>query len=296
MAEAAHSNEASHAGEEAPAYANGGEYIGHHLSFLTYGKHPEGYEHAGQWGIAHTKEEADAMGFWSLHVDTLGVSVVLGLLFVGLFRSVARKATSGVPGGLQNVIELLVELVQSSVKTTFNGKNDFIAPLALTIFSWILLMNVMDLVPVDLIPLLAQKITGNPHLAFKAVPTTDVNITIGMSLGVFLLTLFYSVKIKGPGGFAAEFLFHPFPKFLFFANVVMELPTFLARPVSLALRLFGNLFAGEVIFLVIGLLGYYQLPLSLAWAIFHLLVIPLQAYLFMMLTIVYLNQAHQHHH
>ncbi|HTR01380.1 MAG TPA: F0F1 ATP synthase subunit A [Candidatus Acidoferrum sp.] len=296
MAEVAATAEAmAHAGEEAPAYANGGEYIGHHLSFLTYGKHPAGYEHAGEWGLAHTAEESNSMGFWSIHVDTMGVSVVLGLIFVGLFTMVSRKATSGVPGGLQNVIEMLVELVQSSVKTTFNAQNAFVAPLALTIFCWILLMNLMDLVPVDLIPLAAQKIAGNHHLAFKAVPTTDVNITIGMSLSVFLLILFYSIKIKGPGGFAAEFLFHPFPKFLFFANVVMELPAFLARPVSLALRLFGNLFAGEVIFLVIGLLGYWQLPLSWAWAVFHLLVIPLQAYLFMMLTIVYLNQAHQHH-
>lgn len=299
MAEAAEAvanaaEEAGHAADEA-VYANGGEYIGHHLNFLTFGKHPEGYENAGHWGFAHTEEEAVDMGFWSIHVDTMGISVVLGLLFLGLFMTVSRKVTSGVPGGLQNVIEMLVELVQGSIRNSFHGKCEFLGPVALTVFCWIFLMNLMDLVPVDLIPLLAQTIAGDPHLFFKAVPTTDVNITIGMSLSVFLLILYYSIKIKGPGGFASEFLFHPFPKFLFPVNLVMELPAFLAKPVSLALRLFGNLFAGEVIFLVIGLTGLYQIPLNMAWAIFHLLVIPLQAYLFMMLTIVYLNQAHQHH-
>jgi len=209
--------------------------------------------------------------------------------------SVSRKVTSGVPGGLQNLVEAIVELVQSSVKTTFQGHNDFIGPLALTIFCWIFLMNMLDLVPVDLIPLAAQGIAGDSHLFFKAVPTTDVNITAGLSLSVFLLILFYSVKVKGVGGFLGELAFQPFGKWALPLNLVMELPAFLAKPVSLALRLFGNLFAGEVIFLIIGLLGYWQAFLHIPWAIFHLLVIPLQAYLFMMLTIVYLNQAHQHH-
>jgi F-type H+-transporting ATPase subunit a len=285
---------AEHAGEEA-VYANGGEYIGHHLNFLTFGKHPEGYESAGHWGFAHSEEEAGDMGFWSIHADTMGISVLLGVIFMGLFMAVGRKATSGVPGGLQNAVEFVVEMVQNSIKNTFQGNCPFLGPIALTVFCWIFLMNLMDLVPVDLIPLAAQAVAGDSHLFFKAVPTTDVNITIGMSLSVFLLILYYSIKIKGLGGFAAEFAFHPFPKFMILANLIMELPAFLAKPVSLALRLFGNLFAGEVIFLVIGLMGVYQLPLNLAWAIFHLLVIPLQAYLFMMLTIVYLNQAHQHH-
>lgn len=285
---------AEHAGEEA-AYANGGEYINHHLQFLTYGKHPEGYPDAGHWGFAHTEEEATDMGFWSIHVDTMGLSLVTGLIFIALFMTVSRKVTTGVPGGLQNLVEAIVELVQSSVKTTFQGHNDFIGPLALTIFCWIFLMNMLDLVPVDLIPLAAQGIAGDSHLFFKAVPTTDVNITAGLSLSVFLLILFYSVKVKGVGGFLGELAFQPFGKWALPLNLVMELPAFLAKPVSLALRLFGNLFAGEVIFLIIGLLGYWQAFLHIPWAIFHLLVIPLQAYLFMMLTIVYLNQAHQHH-
>jgi F-type H+-transporting ATPase subunit a len=190
---------------------------------------------------------------------------------------VSRKVTSGVPGGLQNFVELLVEFVQSNVNTTFHGKNDFIAPLALTIFCWIFLMNLLDLVPVDLIPLAVQTAAQDPHIFFKAVPTTDVNITAGLSISVFLLILYYSVKVKGLGGFLGELAFQPFGKW------------------ALALRLFGNLFAGEVIFLIIALLGYWQAFLHVPWAIFHLLVIPLQAYLFMMLTIVYLNQAHQHH-
>jgi F-type H+-transporting ATPase subunit a len=283
---------AEHAADttEAPAYATGGEYVQHHLGFLTYGKRTD-----GTWGIAHSEQEAADMGFWSIHLDTMGMSVVLGMLFLGVFMQVSRKVTSGVPGGLQNVVELLFEFVQSSLKTSFQGKTDFVAPLALTIFCWVLLMNLMDLVPVDLIPLAAQAIAGDPHLYFKAVPTTDINITIGMALSVFILILFYSIKHKGLGGFLGELAFHPFGKAALPLNLIMEVPAFFAKPVSLALRLFGNLFAGEVIFLVIALLGYWQFPLHFAWAVFHLLVIPLQAYLFMMLTIVYLNQAHQHH-
>ena len=280
---------------ETQQYATGGEYIKHHLGFLTYGKIPEGYEHAGEWGFAHTEEEAKEMGFWSIHADTMGFSVLLGALFLALFMSVSRKITSGVPGGLQNAVEMIVELVQTSVKTSFQAKNDYIGPLALTIFCWIFLMNLMDLVPVDLIPLASQAIAGDPHLFFKAVPTTDVNITAGFSISVFILILYYSVKVKGLGGFLGELAFQPFGKWALPLNVIMEVPAFLAKPVSLALRLFGNLFAGEVIFLIIGMLGYWQFFLFFPWAVFHLLVIPLQAYLFMMLTIVYLNQAHQHH-
>lgn len=281
--------------ESTEHYANGGEYINHHLGLLTFGKHPEGYEHAGEWGFAHSTEEAEAMGFKAINVDTMGMSIVTGLIFLAVFMSVSRKVTSGVPGGLQNLVEMIVEMVQSSVKTTFHGHNPFIAPLALTIFCWIFLMNLLDLVPVDLIPLAAQAVAGDSHLFFKAVPTTDVNITIGLSLSVFLLILFYSVKVKGVGGFLGELAFQPFGKWAMPLNLVMEVPAFLAKPVSLALRLFGNLFAGEVVFLIIALLGFWQPILHIPWAIFHLLVIPLQAYLFMMLTIVYLNQAHQHH-
>jgi F-type H+-transporting ATPase subunit a len=276
-------------------YANGGEYIKHHLGFLTFGKHPEGYEHAGEWGFAHSEEEAKDMGFWSIHADTMGISVILGLIFLALFMSVSRKIEKGVPTGLQNFVEMVVEMVQENVRTTFQAKNPIIGPLALTIFCWVFLMNLMDLVPVDIIPLLVQTAAGDHHLFFKAVPSTDVNITIGLALSVFIMVVYYSVKVKGLGGFIGELAFHPFGKWAFPLNLVMELPAFLAKPVSLSLRLFGNLFAGEVIFLIIALMGYFQLPLHFAWAVFHILVITLQAYLFMMLTIVYLNQAHQDH-
>ncbi len=275
---------------EAQVYANGGEYIRHHLGFLTYGKTEDGH-----LGFAHTAEEATEMGFWSIHVDTMLMSVVLGLIFLGLFYSVSRKATSGVPGGLQNAVEFVVEMVQTSIKNSFHGKCAYLGPLALTIFCWIFLMNVMDLVPVDIFPLGAQAIANDEHVFFKSVPTTDINITLGFALSVFFLVIYYSIKTKGIGGFLGEFALHPFGKWALPLNLLLELPGFLAKPVSLALRLYGNLFAGEVIFLVIGLLGWYQLPLHLPWAIFHILVIVLQSYLFMMLTIVYINQAHNTH-
>lgn len=270
-----------------PEYESGTEYIAHHLGFLKYGQLPD-----GSWGIAHTIEEADAMGFWSIHVDSMIMSLLLGFLFMGLFYFVSRKATSDVPGGLQNAVEFLVEMVQTNVKSTFFARNELIGPLALTIFCWIFLMNLMDLVPVDWIPLFAQFVAQDNHLYFKAVPTTDVNITAGFALSVFVLVIFYSIKIKGLGGFLGEFAFHPFGKWALPLNLVMEIPSFLAKPVSLALRLYGNLFAGEMIFLVIAMVGWFQLPLHFAWAVFHILIITLQAYLFMMLTIVYLNQAH----
>ena len=272
-------------------YASGTEYVSHHLGFLTYGKID------GHWGFAHTPEEATQMGFWAINVDTMLISMILGVLFMGFYYFVSRKVTSGVPGGVQNFVEMIVEFVIESVDGAFHAKNKFVAPLALTTFSWIFLMNAMDLVPVDWIPLFAQTVAGDSHLYFKAVPTTDINITLGFATAVFLMVIYYSLKVKGPLGFANDFLMHPFPKwYLAPLNLLLELPGFFAKPVSLALRLYGNMFAGEVIFLVIALLGWYQLPLHFAWAVFHILVITLQAYLFMMLTIVYLNQAHQVDH
>jgi len=272
-------------------YASGTEYVSHHLGFLTYGKID------GHWGFAHTPEEATQMGFWAINVDTMLISLILGVLFMGFYYAVSRKVTSGVPGGVQNFVEMIVEFVIESVDGAFHAKNKFVAPLALTTFSWIFLMNAMDLVPVDWIPLFAQTVAGDSHLYFKAVPTTDINITLGFATAVFLMVIYYSLKVKGPLGFANDFLMHPFPKwYLAPLNLLLELPGFFAKPVSLALRLYGNMFAGEVIFLVIALLGWYQLPLHFAWAVFHILVITLQAYLFMMLTIVYLNQAHQVDH
>ena len=272
-------------------YASGTEYVSHHLGFLTYGKVD------GHWGFAHTPEEATQMGFWAINVDTMLISMILGVLFMAFYYLVSRKVTSGVPGGLQNFVEMIVEFVIESVDGAFHAKNKFVAPLALTTFSWIFLMNAMDLVPVDWIPLFAQTVAGDSHLYFKAVPTTDINITLGFATAVFIMVIYYSLKVKGPLGFANDFLMHPFPKwYLAPLNLLLELPGFFAKPVSLALRLYGNMFAGEVIFLVIALLGWYQLPLHFAWAVFHILVITLQAYLFMMLTIVYLNQAHQVDH
>ena len=272
-------------------YASGTEYVSHHLGFLTYGKLD------GHWGFAHTPEEAAQMGFWAIHVDTMLISMILGVLFMGFYYFVPRKVTSGVPGGVQNFVEMIIEFVIESVEGAFHAKNKFVAPLALTTFSWIFLMNAMDLVPVDWIPLFAQTVAGDSHLYFKAVPTTDINITLGFATAVFIMVIYYSLKMKGPLGFANDFLMHPFPKwYLAPLNLLLELPGFFAKPVSLALRLYGNMFAGEVIFLVIALLGWYQLPLHFAWAVFHILVITLQAYLFMMLTIVYLNQAHQVDH
>jgi len=285
-------------------------YVKHHLQNLVYGELPEGYERAdgsvleqSTWTIAHSPEEAVDMGFWAVNVDSMGWSIFLGLIFCYFFRKVAKNIESGVPGKLQNFIEVLVEFVDTSVKETFHGKsNPFIASVALTLFCWIFLMNLMDLVPVDVLPYLAQLISGDPHFYFKVVPTTDPNITFGLSLAVFALIIFYSVKVKGVGGFLGELSLQPFSSknlpvqiMLIPANLLLELVALFAKPVSLALRLFGNLYAGELIFMLIALLGYWQLPLHFVWAVFHILVIVLQAFIFMMLTIVYLSMAHETH-
>lgn len=278
-------------------------YVRHHLQNLVYGELPEGYERAdgslleqSTWTIAHSPQEAVDMGFWALNVDSMGWSIFLGLIFCYFFRKVAKNIDSGVPGKLQNVIEVLIEFVNTNVKETFHGKsNPVIASVALTIFCWIFLMNLMDLVPVDVLPLLAQKISGDPHFYFKVVPTTDPNITFGFSLSVFAMIIFYSVKVKGIGGFIGELTLQPFGKWMIPFNLLLEGVALLAKPVSLALRLFGNLYAGELIFMLIAMLGYFQLPLHFIWAVFHILIIVLQAFIFMMLTIVYLSMAHESH-
>ncbi|ABC33689.1 ATP synthase F0, A subunit [Hahella chejuensis KCTC 2396] len=267
------------------------EYIQHHLQNLTFGNHPE---HG--WSFAHTAQEAKEMGFWAVHVDSLGWSIALGALFVWLFRKAAVKATSGVPSGLQNFVEIMVDFVDKSVKETFHGKNAVIAPLALTVFCWIFLMNLMDLVPVDFLPRLFQVITGDDHAYFKVVPTTDVNVTLGMSLSVFFLIIYYSIKVKGVGGFLGELTLQPFGKWMLPFNLLLEGVGLIAKPISLALRLFGNLYAGELLFILIALMPFWaQWALSVPWAIFHILVIVLQAFIFMMLTIVYLSMAHEDH-
>jgi F-type H+-transporting ATPase subunit a len=233
------------------------------------------------------------MGFWALNIDTMFVSVALGALFIYFFHKAARQATAGVPGGLQNFVEMVVEFVDDSVKDSFNGRNPLIAPLSLTIFVWIILMNTMDLVPVDYLPHLGQLI-GIPYL--KVVPTTDPNMTFALALGVFFLILFYSIKVKGPGGFFAELAFHPFPKYLMPFNLFLELVALISKPISLALRLFGNMYAGEMIFILIAMLPLgAQWALSVPWAIFHILIVILQAFIFMTLTIVYLSMAHEDH-
>ncbi len=266
-------------------------YIQHHLQNLTYGNHPE-----GGWMFAHTAQEAKEMGFWAIHVDTMGWSIALGVLFLWLFRSAAKKATTGVPGGLQNFVEIMIEFVDNSVKETFHGRNKVIAPLALTIFCWVFLMNFMDLIPVDFLPRLAQIITGNEHLYFRVVPTTDLNATLGMAFSVFALIVYYSIKVKGVSGFIGELTLQPFGKWMIPFNLLLEGVGLIAKPISLALRLFGNLYAGELIFILIALMPLWiQWALSVPWAIFHILVIVLQAFIFMMLTIVYLSMAHEDH-
>ena len=271
-------------------------------------------EHAGSGGqtgseyiIHHLQNLQHEVGSSTLNIDSLFFSITLGLLFVISFYLAARKATSGVPGKFQLFVEVIVDFVDSQVRDTFHGTSKLIAPLALTIFCWILLMNFMDVVPVDLFPAIAHK-AGIEHL--KVVPTTDLNITLAMSITVFLIVMFYSFKIKGFGGFTWELLTHPFGKWMMPFNLLLNLIEHLARPVSLALRLYGNLYAGEVIFLLLAVLGgsfaitsaagiagaFGQLLFGTAWALFHILVIPLQAFIFMVLTIVYLSQAHETHH
>jgi F-type H+-transporting ATPase subunit a len=278
-----------------------GEYIKHHLTNLTFGKHAD-----GSWGIAHTADEAKEMGFWAIHLDTMFWSIGLGILFLYFFSKSAKQATAGVPNGLQNFVEWIVDFIDDSVRGSFSARNSLVAPLALTIFVWIFLQNLMDLVPVDVIPW----ISGLLGIHFmKVVPSTDPNATFGMAIGVFILVLFYSIKIKGIGGFAGELTLQPFSSnnpvvnILFIPiNFILEFVSLIAKPISLALRLFGNMYAGEMIFILIAImynagliLGLFGGVLQLGWAIFHILIITLQAFIFMTLTIVYLDMAHHEH-
>lgn len=255
------------------------EYIQHHLTNLQFN--------------VKTMTFGEGGGFWTLNVDTFLISIALGLTVILLFRSVAKSMTSGVPGKLQNFIEVIFEFVDQQVKDTFHGRSILIAPLALTIFTWVFLMNLMDLIPVDVLPSAAGAV-GIPHL--RVVPTTDLTATFGMSITVFLLILFYSFKVKGLKGVFLEFFTKPFGIWFFPVNFIMRVVEELARPISLALRLFGNMFAGELIFVLIALLPWYmQWPLALPWALFHILIITLQAFIFMVLTIVYLSLACEDH-
>jgi F-type H+-transporting ATPase subunit a len=259
-------------------------------------------------GLAFNKACSDS-GFWTWHIDTLAWSIGLGVLFLWIFRRAANKATTGVPDKFQCFIEMVIDFVADNVAKTYHGKSALIAPLALTIFVWVFLMNLMDLIPVDFLPALAGFIGENafgmdPHDVYmKIVPTTDINMTAALALGVFFLMIGYAIKIKGVGGFAKELTMHPFNTknkfamaFLIPCNLLLETIALKAKPFSLALRLFGNLYAGELIFILIGAVGLMQLPLHFVWSVFHILVIVLQAFVFMMLTIVYLSMASSDNH
>jgi F-type H+-transporting ATPase subunit a len=270
-----------------------GEYIQHHLQNLQVCK-----DDAGAWVWNHCAGNPMA-----INVDSMIWSVLLGLVFVVLFHGVARKTSADKPSRFQAFVEIIVDFVDGSVKDTFHGKSRLIAPLGLTIFVWVFLMNLMDLVPVDWIPMAAGA-AGIPYM--KVVPTTDVNVTFGMSIAVFVLIIFYTIKYKGVLGFVAELTMHPIAPplkgpgliaapFIIAFNFILESVALLAKPVSLSLRLFGNMFAGELIFILIALLGVYQLPLHFGWAVFHILIVTLQAFIFMMLTIVYLSLATESH-
>jgi F-type H+-transporting ATPase subunit a len=294
-------------------------YIQHHLTNLTYGKLPAGYERLddeGQvhevltqdiWTIAHSGAEASDMGFMAIHVDSMLWSIGLGFLFLLIFARVAKRAHSGVPRGAQNLLEMLVGFIDQTVKDGFHHKNAMIAPMALTIFTWIILMNAMDLVPVDWIPMFMAWATGEPHFFFKVVPTTDPNVTLGMGFTVFGLMVYFTIAKKGFMGFVKELTLHPFHSPKWYVNILLvpinfalEAISWISKPISLGLRLFGNMYAGEMIFILIAtmfgaglVLGIFAGVLQWAWAVFHILVITLQAFVFMVLTIVYMATAHQ---
>ncbi|OAN18172.1 F0F1 ATP synthase subunit A [Photobacterium jeanii] len=248
------------------------EYIEHHLTFLTAGE-----------------------GFWSINLDSMFMVWVLGLTFIGVFRYVATKGTSGVPGRLQCLIEITFEFVNNLVKEIFKTEDKLIGPLSLTIFVWVFLMNAIDLLPVDFVPMLARVI-GLEH--FRDLPSADVNVPMSMALGVFILIIGYTLKNKGLVGFIKELTTQPFTHPLLYpVNFILELVTLISKPISLGLRLFGNMYAGEMIFILIALMPWWmQWALSVPWALFHILIVFLQAFIFMVLTIVYLGMAVEEHH
>jgi F-type H+-transporting ATPase subunit a len=269
-----------------------GDYIAHHLQNLQVCK----VDDAWVWNECAGNPMA-------INVDSMFFSVFLGLVFIWIFGRVAKNFSKDNPGKFQIAIEGVIGFIDASVKDTFHGKSSLIAPLGLTIFVWVFFMNLMDLIPVDWLPEVGLML-GVPYL--KVVPTTDVNITFGMSIAVFFLIIFYTVKNKGIGGFIAELTLHPIAPptkgagliaapFIIAFNFILESVALLAKPLSLSLRLFGNMFAGELIFILIAILGIWQLPLHFAWAVFHILIVTLQAFIFMMLTVVYLSLASEKH-
>ena len=269
-----------------PEAPSASEYIVHHLGHFS------------------TKHQAHIIDMSILNMDTVFWSIFTGVLGLALMYFAARRATSGVPGRFQSAVELLVEMVEEQSKNMIHGNRAFIAPLALTIFVWVALMNSLDFLPVDLFSQLF-KLFGVEHVFdhHRVVPTADLNGTIGMALGVFVLMIYYNVKIKGFGGFLHELFAAPFGIWMAPFNLLLNVIEFVAKTVSLGMRLFGNMFAGELIFLLIALLGSTmttfgivgQIVAGSIWAIFHILIVVLQAFIFMMLTLVYLGQAHEGH-
>jgi len=255
-------------------------YIQHHLQNLT--------APVGEGG-----------GFWTLHVDTFLTAVLMGLVMVVAFWLATRKATAGVPGKWQAFVEICLEFVDKQAKDTYHGKSKLVTPIAITIFFWILLMNLLKMIPADFFAIPLGWIGVN---YWKPVPTADVNATLGMSISVFFLMLFFSLRAKGFGGFTKEFLTAPFGKWMMPFNLILNIVEWASKPISLAMRLFGNMFGGEIVFLLIWVLGSAGIvgaiaggAFGLGWMLFHLLVIPLQAFIFMMLTIVYLSLSEDSH-
>ena len=255
------------------------EYIQHHLEYLQL--------NLRNFTIGDG-------GFWTLHLDTLSVTIILGILFFSIFRFVAVRVSSGCPGKLQNAVEMMVEFIQKTVKEMFHGDSSLIAPLALTIFMWVFLLNCLDLLPADLIPKFVG-LFGITH--FRSVPTDDPNFTFALSFSVFILVIFYNLKGKGFGGFTKEVLTEPFGAWLFPFNMIFRIIEEVVKPISLSLRLFGNMFAGELIFLLIASVPWWiQWTAGSIWSIFHILIIVVQTFVFTMLTIVYLSMAHGSQH
>lgn len=254
-----------HGGGDSASY-----YVSHHLTHLQVGE-----------------------GFWTWNIDTLLVSTVLGVIMCGVMYMGARKATAGTPGMLQNMVESLVDFIDGLVKESFPGTSKFVPPFALTIFVWTFLWNCMDLLPVDWLPA-AASMAGLEYM--RVVPSADMNATFAISISVFFLIIIYSIAGKGFGGYAKEWLSHPFGWYLLPFNVIINFVELMAKPVSLSLRLFGNLYAGELIFILIALLpwGVQFIP-GFAWAVFHILVVTLQAFIITVLSVVYLSMAYESH-
>jgi len=274
------------------------EYIVHHLAQLNTSGHPQ----------------EKVVDFSILNLDTLFFSIMIGVLALLFMRRIAKNVTSGVPGRTQAALEIILEMVNNQAKGIVHSAESrkFIAPLALTVFIWIFLMNAMDLVPVDFLPRIWAAVTGNPHAYLRVVATADLNGTLGMSVGVLLVCIYYNIKIKGLGGWVHELFTAPFGShpLLYPVNFLMQIIEFLAKTVSHGMRLFGNMYAGELLFMLIALMGAAwggssmltggllwigHVIAGLGWAIFHILIITLQAFIFMMLTLVYTGQAHESH-